>query len=519
MMSRKVIPILIVCAWLSRSALAQEGSRYPTSLLTSSAVQKRDFRMTVFPITELKYVGLGIEAKIGTGFCLDPKCRFIGTNYHVAAVAHPRKIGGQRVIGRYLATGPQDEGATVNDVFGGSTKFTLSRDLAIFELRHSLPKHQGIPFSLNDLYIGQDVDIYGYPKEGMNPFRSFLQFHGKFKGETLTGLLAFDYSLSAGKAIRPGASGGIIVDSKTQQIVGILNSIANNGELVAIAVPVQSLVDFVSNVQPGLAQNLFPSAKGIFPPGDMYPKFAPPPALDVLRHRPEEPAEVKVLRSKAQPLADSMRNFVAVQTFAWGSGNNDPAAISAYEVQILDGYQRFREYPDGKKELQEIPLPTVNNSITPGDEWSRLPAMVGTDLGLKIQQAATTVINGQRVKVFLYQADPEDELCRVKSHLNLGFFAVSKLAAVGCYGEVWTDEDTNILRISENFERCGGWKDCRAVVTYGWLRRPGETPRLIPLAILTQAELKKKVYWCRGQFTGYQEFSSKFKILSGKVTP
>jgi hypothetical protein len=43
--------------------------------------------------------------------------------------------------------------------------------------------------------------------------------------------LAFDNSLSADKAIRPGASGGIVVDSKTQQIVGILNAISMNGEI------------------------------------------------------------------------------------------------------------------------------------------------------------------------------------------------------------------------------------------------------------------------------------------------
>jgi hypothetical protein len=55
-----------------------------------------------------------------------------------------------------------------------------------------------------------------------------------------------------------------------------------------------------------------------------------------------------------------MQNFIAVQSFAWGSGGNvEPAAVSAYEVQVLSGYQRFRKYPDGKKELQDVPAPPV----------------------------------------------------------------------------------------------------------------------------------------------------------------
>jgi len=287
-----------------------------------------------------------------------------------------------------------------------------------------------------------------------------------------------------------------------------------------MAVPVQSLADFVSKVQPSLAQSIFPSTKYISPvSADFYPRFVAPPPADVLQHRPEEPVEVKVLRNKAQLLADSMRDFIAVQTFAWGSGNKAPSATSAYEIRVLDGYQRFRKYPDGKKESQDVPLPPLNNAMSSGGEWSELPEMVGTKLRLKIQQAADVTVNERRIKVFQYRADPEDAVCMFKSILDFVFFAVSKIATVGCYGEVWTDEDTNILRMSEHFELLGRWTDYQAVVTYGWLQRKGAAPRLIPLTISTQANLKKRVYWCRGQFTDYQEFSSKFKILSGKVTP
>jgi len=516
----RVLSISIVCSFF---LLAAPGQTIFPDLLKlvplNSVVFAQDLNKTVLPITQLKLSGLGVEGMFGTGFCLDPECRLIGTNYHVAVMARPRKIKGDEVIQRYLATGPDDEGATMNDGFFISPmRYTLSRDLGIFELRHPLPYYHGITFSLNDLQIGQQVDIYAYPKESINPIRSLLQFHGAFKGETTTGLLAFDYSFSEGKAIRPGASGGLVVDSKTQQIVGVLSGLAKNGEGVALAVPIQSLADFVSKVQPWLAQSLFPSAtKGIISPAsaDRYPKLVQPSVADSLQHRSDEPAEVKVLREKAQLLADSMRNFIAVQTFAWGSGGNKvPVAEAAYEVQVLDGYQRFREYPDGKKELQDVPFPPVNTVMVPGGEWSELPNMVGTALRLKIHQADDTVVNERRIKIFQYRAESEDGVCNWKSVSDFVFFTVNKIVTVPCYGEVWTDEDTNILRMSEHLELSGKWTDYQGIVTYGWLRRTDEVPRLIPVTISTQAEYNRMVHWCRGVFTNYRVFSSRAKIVT-----
>ncbi len=528
MISLKIIPILIVYSCLSRSAVAQDP----------------DFSMTVLPITELKVnvkvklklsgpaVDPGVEVDFGTGFCLDPECRLIGTNYHVAVRARPRKIKGVEVIRRYLATGPDDEGATFNH--GPSIgPYTLSRDLAIFELRHSLPHHHGVPFSLDDPEVGQEIDIYAYPKKAISPIRSLQQFHGTFKGKTTTGLLAFDYGFSDGEAIRSGASGGIVVDRKTQKIVGILNGMARNGEAIALAVPVQSLADFVSKVQPFLAQTIFPTTKDVSPvSADLYPKFVPPPDLypkfvprraDGLQHRPEEPSEVGVLRQKAQLLADSIRNFIAVESFAWGSGDRDPDVEAAYEVRIVDGEQRFRSYPEGKKELDQVPsprMPRSGGSVTSVDEWSQLPKMVGTEFRLKVHQAPDFVVNERRMKVFQYYASVEDKLCPLQPFDDFGFFIVRhKTVAVACYGEVWTDEDTNIMRMSEHLELSDklkayqGWKDYQVVLTYGWLKRADEPSRLVPLTIYTQAENNKKIYWCRGAFMNYQVFSSSVKIL------
>jgi hypothetical protein len=121
-------------------------------------------------------------------------------------MARPRKINGQEVIHRYLAAG-RDDRATMNEAVSGSPlKYTLSWDLAIFELRRPLPHCHGMTFNLHDLQIGQQVDIYAYPAESINPIRNLVQFHGVFKGEMIGGLLAFDYSLSKSKAIRPGAT-------------------------------------------------------------------------------------------------------------------------------------------------------------------------------------------------------------------------------------------------------------------------------------------------------------------------
>ena len=513
---RNISSIVILISCLSLSAPAQE--ELPNLLAVVHpfvAEHAYDFGKTVVPIAALKLSDVGIEGKFGTGFCLDPECRFIGTNYHVALAAHPHKIKGEKVNKQYLATGPGDADATPNDGPSvGPMRYTLSRDLAIFELRHPISRYHGVGFSLDDLALGQEVDIYAYPKESINPIRKLLSFHGAFRGQTTTGLLAFDYSLSGDKAICPGASGGLVVDAKSRQIVGILSATERSGEAIALAVPVQALADFVLKVRPQLAQEIFPPTDKISPlAADIYPKYAPP-LVDTLQHRPPESSQVTLLRSRAQLLADSIRNFIAVQTFAWGSGAKPPVAAAAYEVRVLDGYQKFRKYPDGKREYSDVPLPPLNTVMATGGEWSELPEMVGTELKLKIHQAPDTVVNERRIRVFQYRADPEDGICKWNTILDFIVFAKSHVDTVGCYGEVWTDEETNILRMSEHLELTGRWKEFQSVVIYGWLRRTNEAPKLIPQTISSQAEYNKKIYWCRGRFMQYQVFSSRVKMAA-----
>src|ERR1700676_940207 len=530
---RQSISMLIACFCLSPIAVAQKDFPSPsTSQPSTTAEHTQDFTEIVVPITSVKITGslklgmsgkpvpgLGLKAGFGTGFCLDAKCAFIVTNYHVAVTTRTGKIEREKIVQRYLATGPHDQGATPNDIPNmGSFPYATKRDLAIFELQRPLPHHHGLTFSLDELEVGQEVDIYGYPKGPISPFRTLTRFPAKFKGPTTAGLLAFDYQLSVNQPIpRGGSSGGIVVDRKTEKIVGILSG---STETTAGAVSIQTLVDFVAKVQPFLAQRVFPATKEISPvSGDFYPKFVPPPSDRLFHHRPEEPFEVGVLRQQAQLLADSIRNFIAVQSFEWGSGDKDPDVQAAYEIRVIDGVQRFRSYPDGKKEFEEVPFPLRNGFVVPATEWSQLPKMVGTDFRLKVNQAPDIVVNERRMKVFQYYASVEDNLCPMAPVEDFGFFIVSKTVAVACYGEVWTDEKLNIIRISERLELAEklkavkGWEDLHVVLTYGWLNRADEPPRIVPLTIYTEARYKKHIFWCRGHFTDYHVFNVRARLI------
>src|SRR5713226_8166149 len=275
MILRKVIPVLIACSFLLRITAAQEVSPSPSTIPPPSTVERtQDFSEVVVPISSLKITPsvklgitgkpvptLGIDAGLATGFCLDAACRFIVTNYHVAMATRPNKIKRDKIIKRYFATGPHDEGATANNLDGDVLPYVMKRDLAIFELRRSLPDHHGLAYSLDEPQVGQEVDIYGFahgfPKGTINRTRRLTRFPATFKAPTISGLLAFDYQFPVDSKRIKGASGGIVVDRKTEKIIGILSGTT---ETMAVAVPVQTLVDFVSKVQPFLAQKIFPTS-------------------------------------------------------------------------------------------------------------------------------------------------------------------------------------------------------------------------------------------------------------------
>jgi len=469
----------------------------------------------VFPITDfkpdIKYVAL-FSMKFGTGFCLDPNCRFVGTNYHVAKVMGKYvRIKGVFSAHRYLDSGPDDGGAQdINLVGGGSLKYTPAHDLAIYEMRHPLKNSHGIGFDADDLENSPEADIYAYPFNS-NPKRRLVHWHGKFIGKTPQGLLAFSYEEGR---VRGGASGGIVVDSKTKKVVGILNIIVEGKDRVALAVPIKELSDFVTRAEPYLQATLFPKTVFVSPvAADLYPPYVWPRAEGLLQ-RPAEPPGVLELRRTAQHLADSMRNFTATQTFAWGRDNREAEVTDAYETLILDGAQQWRRQ-DNKKFYNNVPLPPLDRSIVPGAEWSELPWMVGTELNLKIHQAPDAVVGGRTVHVFQFAANVEDRVCALRSVMSFGFFERSTTRFYDCHGEVWVDESGIILRISENLDLTGPWYRWWGVMTYGWLEKDGR-PYLVPVTIMTQAQYKK-TYWCRGLFTDYEMFGVKTRLVMPAV--
>jgi len=465
----------------------------------------------VFPITDfkpdIKHLA-PISMKFGTGFCLDPDCRFVGTNYHVAKVMGKYvRIKGVFSAHRYLDSDPDDAGAEdMNLGWGGSLKYTPAHDLAIYEMRHPVKNFHGIGFDGNDLENGAEVDIYAYPFN-WNPKRGLVHWHGKFIGETQQGLLAFSYEEGR---VRGGASGGIVVDSNTKKIVGILNEIGEGKDRIALAVPVKELSGFVTRAQPYLQATLFPKTVFVSPvAADLYPRYVWARA-EGLSQRPAEPPEVVKLRRAAQHLADSMRHFTATETFAWGRDNPEPEVTDAYETLILDGAQRWRRQGN-KKFYDNVPFPPLNGSIVSGDQWSALPRMVGTELDLKIHQAPDAIVGGRTVHVFQYAANVEDSVCLFRSVMSYGFFQRSTTKFYDCHGEVWTDESGIILRISQALDLSGPWYRWWGVMTYGWLEKDG-TQYLVPVTITTQAE-HNQTYWCRGLFTDYEMFGVKTRLV------
>src|SRR5579863_3976906 len=179
-MKRKAILTLVFVAALLCTSIAL-GQETPF-----------DPNRTVVPISKLN-IG---SVNFGTGFCLNPNCSFIGTNYHVAVrTGSALKIRGEKVTERYLGSGPDDEGATLNEVMDSvipSMKYNLTRDFAIFGLKRPLAHKglRGVTFTLDDLEENQEVDIYAYPLSNqLMVKRRLTKFPGKFAGETQNGLL------------------------------------------------------------------------------------------------------------------------------------------------------------------------------------------------------------------------------------------------------------------------------------------------------------------------------------------
>jgi hypothetical protein len=564
--------------WLSgRGVISWHSTRLPAAALLMVATlglspalcsqdqsgTEPDFSKIVFPISISASKDRGLYSKLsdvsGTGFCVNANCSVAFGSYHVDALGTGSqvKIEGVGVKKKVIATGPDDPDATMNSVDENryQLRYAPGRDLAVYQLRPLSSKgFHGLRFSTEPLRPGQKVDIYGFPAKGSTtypgarilqlpkigdlPVPVLTEWHATFLYETDDGVLIFSYDPS-GTPITPGASGSIIVDPQSHEVLGILSSaspekVVVNGQTIPVpnkyvigAVSVPTMAEFTKRHLPSLYAELFPQNANSFEatndlilPQAMpakHPDFVWPKPSGVLMRRQEDPEMEKAiqgLRRKAQELTDQMKDYITDQKIFYGIGEENPRARAQYELQVRDGEQRFREYPHGKKWLDQMPGPAVYPALTSGSEWSELPKKIALNTGVKIVQAPDASVGSQRVKVFEYHATAEDEFFEWDRVFDVDFIHSFRIKFYfEADGEVWTDLDGNILGISANAHGLpDGWGDYRCVVTYDFFTMPGGEQRLKPATFAAQAKDKGKLVWNEGTFTNYKAFMSDVKI-------
>ncbi len=495
----------------------------------------------------LSHVGLAVVSDAGTGYCFGQgKCDLIITNYHVAErIPSPLRINGVKVLETYEATSSQDNGAIwERSPFGFYVKLVPVRDIAMFRMEHPLKGMHGILFSGRELRYGETVRISGHPGGG-----SLITTEATFYGEAKDGLLFFKVKAGEEKVLVPGISGSLVVNEKNEA-VGLVQGFANGN--MAAAVPVWSLVDFVKKVQPNRYPEMVsspggamyrPSTSGLVPVDlisesealakdiGLEAGMSPPPELpeEYLRFnldksiprltlrivdsesthtRAMESQNVQAIRMNADRMVESINDLIAVGTQR-SFGGNAPEVTAQYQLRMVAGSQTFTM--DGK-EMQELPCPK-GNAYDIGSDWSEFPNMLRNKLKLRIQQVDDLYLEGWgRAKVFRYEASAEDKVEQIKYCTNYGLgFHTEKIISVPVRGEVWTDDDMNILRVTQELlaPPSMGWVNLHDTVLYGWLESPNGDRRLVPTNIISRGELTDdhKEYSTLCRITDYHRFS------------
>ena len=477
-----------------------------------------DLSKTVLAVHELKFLG----AAFGTAVCLDATCRYLLTNAHVAMLVSPYSIHGDPVVRKLLATGPQDDGAVPEpEGAGATTAYNPLRDLAIYELVKPMKGFEGMPFSLEPLTDGEEVEIVAFPGRtiGIEDFyRKLTTWQATYVAENLNGCLLFKYKASDTKSkIRPGSSGGIVI--RNGVIVGILRA-AVPSDWVAEAVPVSSLERFLAQANPYLHAQLFPHVAAVEPASlDAFPLWTEPPSTPgTLDRRSREPDDVQRLRARAQQLYDSMRYFTAHEFISWSDGG-PPKMEAEYDLEVRDGVE---VYSDGKREYSgEIPSPNISGWVGPGPLWLNAPRYANTDLSLRIRHAGTITVNDRPIDVYQWQAPgTESKFCQFDEISMFPFFRHDRVSDVACSGEIWLSAEGDIVRISEAYDRTvGKWSHYESIVVYEKVTLNGES-HSVPMTISTRVQHGgSKMFYCHSTFSDYRFWSSQMRLLPTDGTP
>lgn len=471
---------------------------------------------TVLEVHELKL----LRAVFGTAACLDVECRFLLTNAHVAMVASPRAIHGDPVVQRLLATGPQDDGAVMQT--GGAVEaiYNPLHDIAIYELVKPIKGFHGMPFSLAPLTNGDQVQIVAFPGRTTgiaNFYRKLITWHATYLATNVDKCLLFRYEVSdTNRQIRPGSSGGIVV--RDGAIVGILRGIVPS-DLIAEAVPISSLEEYLAKANPYLHAQLFPHVAVAEPASlDAFAPWTTPPSTPgVLERRAAEPDDVQRVRAKAEQLYDSMKYLVAREFVSWSENDRTPRMEVAYGLRVSDGIE---VYTDGKREYTRgMPFPNINGWVGPGELWLNAPRYAN-DLSLRVRHAGPVTVNGNPIDVYQWQAPgAESKFCQFEDVPQFPFFRHDTVSDVGCHGEIWISPQGDIVRISEAYDRpIGKWSHYESIVVYGRVMLNGES-HSVPTTITTRVQYGgSKTFRCDSIFSDYGLWGSRMRLVPSSET-
>ena len=472
----------------------------------------------VIQLQRHRFGAKGLITQFGTAWCLDAGCSLWTTNYHVAKVVAPTKIWGAKIVGLYLATGPEDNDAVwLPTTYGQWLRFNPLRDVALLALARPLAPATPAPvFATDKLTPGEEALVYAHPggKRVALPLR-FMQVTG--------GLLEFSMSYKAAG----GLSGGMVTD-KRGQILGMMSGIVEDHALV---VPVWSIADALRRFLPELYAKLFPA--GVETPPEFHGSsslspelkaalggLSPAPILSAayleeglgepfaeLPPRPmsltssrDEPTEIGELRRRARAMWAGIANLAALETLRFKAANQRQELVWMHELSVVSDRLVFRSIDDGQQS-DKIEFPR-RRAVIPGAEWRELPRMVGGEPKLRFEEVGMRAVEGHRFRIFRYQAAAEDGVCFIRYRQGNVLSAHDDHFQVACRGEVWTDSELNIVRITQELEIPKGKTAMRVLqlsMLYGWFDR-----ELVPVDMLVRATIAGRPCTAQAHFSNYR---------------